>query len=302
MDVKIFDPRFELLVDPHQELQPLLTGFKFVEGPIWHPQERSLIFSDILGNSLFRWTAEGGVTVIRRNSYMANGNTYDPQGRVITCEHATSRVTRTDFSASDELEVLASHYQGKQLNSPNDVTCTKAGLIYFTDPAYGRGAGYGVPRPQELPFQGVFRLDPAERSLTLLADDFAKPNGICLSRDESQLFVNDSAYNHIRVFDLKSDGTAQNGKLWAELSPAGKGVSDGMKVDQAGNIYCTGPGGIHLYSPEACYLGIINMPEQTANLTWGDDDLCSLYVTATSTVYRLRTQIAGHLKFEIGRA
>lgn len=299
MDVKIFDPRFELLIDPHQELQPLLTGFKFLEGPIWHPRERSLIFSDILGNSIFRMTSDGGVRIIRRNSYMANGNAYDPQGRVITCEHATSRITRTNFSVSDELEVLASHYQGKPLNSPNDVTCTNAGIIYFTDPPFGRGAGYGIPRPQELPVQGVYRLYPTDHSLTLVVDDTSKPNGLCFSRDESQLFVNDSAYNHIRVFDVKSDGTVENGKLWAELSPAGIGASDGMKFDQAGNLYCAGPGGIHVFTAGAIYLGIISMPEQTANFTWGDDDLCSLYITATSTVYRLRTRVAGHLNFKL---
>jgi gluconolactonase len=149
-----------------------------------------------------------------------------------------------------------------------------------------------------LPFQGVYRLNPDALSevegLTLLVDDFVKPNGLCFSADEKRLFINDSAYNHIRVFDVKPDGTLENGRLWAELRPAGKGVADGMKIDAAGNIYCAGPGGIHLFAADATCLGIILMPEQTANLAWGDADLHSLYLTATTSVYRLRTLAAGY--------
>ena len=138
----------------------LLTGFDFTEGPAWNPVDRSLIFSDILGNSIYRWTQTFGLQTLRRNSYMANGNCIDLQGRLVTCEHATNRLTRTDFSDDGELEILASHYQGKQLNSPNDVICKRDGALYFTDPNSGRSVGYGVPRPQELKFQGVYRLDP----------------------------------------------------------------------------------------------------------------------------------------------
>jgi gluconolactonase len=298
MDVQIFDPRFSQLFDSAQELQRIAGGFDFTEGPIWHPGEQSLIFSDILGNSIFRWTEKNGLEKLRRNSYMANGNAYDRQGHVLTCEHATSRVTRTDFANGGELEVLATQYQGKQLNSPNDIICKRDGMFYFSDPAAGRTPGFGVPRPQELPFQGVYRLNPDALSevegLTLLVDDFVKPNGLCFSADEKRLFINDSAYNHIRVFDVKPDGTLENGRLWAELRPAGKGVADGMKIDAAGNIYCAGPGGIHLFAADATCLGIILMPEQTANLAWGDTDLRSLYLTATTSVYRLRTLAAGY--------
>ncbi len=156
MDITIFDPRFDQLVDTRQEIQTIVTGFKFVEGPIWHPLERCLIFSDILGNSIYRWTAALGVKTIRRNSYLANGNTYDRQGRVVTCEHATSRLTRTNFAVSDESEVLATHYQGKQLNSPNDVICNRAGQVASRRPrvkprpaspasSSERLAGSGIP-------------------------------------------------------------------------------------------------------------------------------------------------------------
>jgi gluconolactonase len=294
MDVQIFDPRFNQLFDSAQELHRIAGGFDFTEGPIWHPGEQALIFSDILGNSIFRWTEKNGLEKLRRNSYMANGNAYDRLGRVLTCEHATSRVTRTDFAGGGELEVLATHYQGKQLNSPNDIVCKRDGMIYFTDPASGRTAAYGVPRPQELDFQGVYRLNPADLSLTLLVDDFVKPNGLCFSVDEKRLFINDSAHNHIRVFDVSEDGGLENAHLWAELSPAGNGVADGMKIDAAGNVYCAGPGGIHLFAADSTYLGIILMPEQTANLAWGDADLHGLYLTATTSVYRLHTRAVGY--------
>ncbi len=299
MNVQIFDTRFNQLIDPQSEPKQMISGFDFIEGPIWNPNNKSLIFSDILGNSIFQWTEESGLKKLRRNSYMANGNAYDKQGRVVTCEHATSRVTRTDFSGGGELEVLATHYQGRQLNSPNDVICKRDGMLYFSDPAAGRTVGFGIPRPQELNFQGVFRLDPSDLNLNLLVDDFSKPNGLCFSADEKQLFINDSAHDHIRVFDVQKDGTLSNGRLWAKLNRAGIGVVDGMKIDQAGNIYCCGPGGIHLLDANANYLGIVLMPEQSANLAWGDDDLRSLYITATTSVYRLRTLVPGLSSFDL---
>jgi len=299
MKVEIYRSQFSGLFNPAQDLECIASGFDFTEGPIWHPKERSLIFSDILGNSIYHWTEKNGVKTLRRNSYMANGNAYDQKGRVVTCEHATSRVTRTDFSGPGELEILATHYKGKQLNSPNDIVCKRDGMLYFTDPNGGRSAGYGVPRQQELNFQGVYRLNPSDLSLTLLADDFSKPNGLCFSADEKRLFINDSAHNHIRVFDVESNGTLNNGQVWAELKSAGTGVADGMKIDQAGNIYCCGPGGVHLLDADATYLGIILMPAQSANLAWGDDDLCSLYITASTSVYRVRTLAPGFSTFEI---
>lgn len=299
MNVQVFDPRFNQLIDKRSEIEQVVTGFDFTEGPIWHPGEKSLIFSDILGNSIYHWTEKTGLKKLRRNSYMANGNTYDHKGRVVTCEHATSRVTRTDFSGDGALEILATHYEGKQLNSPNDIVCKRDGMLYFTDPNAGRSPDYGVPRQQELEFQGVYRLNPSDLSLTLLADDFSKPNGLCFSTDEKRLFINDSEFNHIRAFDVESNGKLSNGQVWAELIQVGIGVADGMKIDRAGNIYCCGPGGVHLLDANANYLGVIHMPEQTANLAWGDDDLCSLYITASTSVYRLRTSESGFSTFEI---
>lgn len=295
MNAQIFDPRFNQLIDTRGEIEQIATGFKFLEGPAWNSKDGSLVFSDILGNSLFQWTATGGLKILRRNSYMANGNTYDRQGRLVTCEHATSRVTRIDFVQGGELEVLATHYQGKQLNSPNDIICKSDGTLYFTDPNSGRSPGYGVPRSQELSFQGVYRLHPNDLSLVLVVDDFSKPNGLCFSCDEKRLFINDTDRGHIRVFNVNADGTLGHGRIWAELTPVPgqPGVADGMKIDQAGNLYCTGPGGIHVFDQDAHLMGIIHMPEQTANLAWGDEGCSSLYITASSSLYRLRTKVPG---------
>ena len=293
MDIDIRDPRLNDLIDPAQELTCIAGGFEFVEGPAWHPGENSLVFSDILGNSIYRWKAEKGLETLRRNSYMANGNTYDLDGRLVTCEHATSRVTRTDFSNNGELEVLAGHYQGMQLNSPNDIVCKSNGDLYFTDPNSGRSAGYGVPRRQELDFQGVYRLDTADLNLTLLVKDFSKPNGLCFSPDEKRLFINDSDHNHIRVFEVADHGALSGGQVWMQLTPDGIGVADGMKIDRAGNLFCAGPGGIHIIDPGRTHLGVIHTPEFSANLAWGDPDLKSLYITASTSIYRLRVKSGG---------
>lgn len=288
-----FDPRLDQIIPPESSLEMVLSGFKFLEGPVWNPVDQALIFSDILGNSLYRWSQKSGCSMLRRNSYMANGNTFDLQGRLVTCEHATSRVSRTDFAAGGALEVLATHYQGKQLNSPNDIVCKSDGYLYFTDPISGRSENWGVPRPQELDFQGVFRLDPADLSLTLLVDDFSKPNGLCFSSDEKRLFINDSAFGHIRVFDVKADGSLSGGEIWAELQQLGTGVADGMKIDRQDNLFCTGPGGVHVLDKHANYLGVITIPEQAANLAWGGPDLATLFITATSSIYRLQTLTEG---------
>jgi gluconolactonase len=291
------DDRIRQIIDGDAAIDQVATGFRFLEGPTWHPYQKYLVFSDILANGIYRWSEQDGVSLFRANSYMANGNTYDLQGNILTCEHATSRVTRTKPDGT--YEVLVSHYHGKQLNSPNDIVVKSDGTIYFTDPTSGRSAGYGVPREQELSFQGVYRFNPADRSLILLVDDFSKPNGLCFSLDEKLLFVNDTNRQHIRVFDVKGDGTLTNGRLWAELPEAGKdpGVADGMKMDTAGHLFCSGPGGIQIFDENAACLGRILTPEGAANFIWGDEDMCSLFMTATTSLYRLRVNVPGRKLF-----
>jgi gluconolactonase len=292
MSVEIRDPAFaEVVGGADLSLELLAGGFEFTEGPIWHPYEKHLTFSDIPNNQMRRWTPDGTVTMFRDPSNKANGNTYDREGRMLTCEHATSRVTRT--AADGRITVLASHYNGQELNSPNDIVVKSDGHIYFTDPTYGRMTYYGVVRPTQLNYQGVYRMDEDGGNLTLLAADFQQPNGLCFSLDEHRLFVNDSDGMHVRVFDVRSDGRLSGGSVWAELTGDGEGLPDGMKIDSAGNLYCCGPGGLHVFAPDARYLGVIRVPEVVANFTWGDDDLKSLFLTASGKLYRVRTRTPG---------
>lgn len=305
MKAEVNHTDFHNLIDSRTELAQIASGFDFVEGPIWHPTYKSILFSDILGNSIYSWREDAGIAKRNRHSYMANGNAYDHDGNLITCEHATSRLSRTNLTTG-AYEVLASHFEGKELNSPNDVVVKSDSAIYFTDPTSGRSAGYGIPREPELSFSGVYRLDPSTNALTLLINDFAKPNGLCFSEDESLLYVNDTERQHIRVFDVTEDGGVEiasagqggNGRLFATLKLTGPGVADGMKVDQQGNIYCCGPGGVHIFTAAGNCLGIIKTPEQAANLCFGDDDMQSLYITATTSLYRLRVNIPGVATFK----
>jgi gluconolactonase len=292
VELDIRDPRLTDYVSADTPLETVVSGFKFIEGPVWHPTEKHLTFSDIIGNSLFQWDATNGLRDIRPNSHLANGNTYDNDYRLLTCHHASSRVTRTEHDGG--VTVLASHYDGRELNSPNDIVVKSDGSIYFTDPTSGREAFVGIPRPPQLAFSGVYRIDGATGALSLLVDDFAKPNGLCFSRDESQLYINDTTRFHIRVFDVNPDGSISNGRVWADTTGEGRGVPDGMKIDTAGNLLCCAQGGIHVFAPDGACLGVIRIPEQAANFCWGDDDLQSLYITATTTVYRVRVNVAGH--------
>ena len=295
MNVEIRDDRFRDVVGEDVYVEQLGTGFDFTEGPMWNHVEKHLIFSDMPGNIMRKWTLDGGFQTFRQPSNMANGNFYDREGRLVTCEHATSRVTRTELDGS--ITVLATHYDGKELNSPNDIIVKSDGSIFFTDPSFGRMEYYGIPRDPELDFRGVYRLDPESGDLTLLASDFDQPNGLCFSADESQLFVNDTMKNHIRVFDMNADGSVSNSRVWAELTGDREGVADGMKIDSKGNLCTTGPGGIHYFAPDATSLGVIYVPEGVTNFTWGEDDLCSIFITAATSLYRVRVVVPGNTIF-----
>lgn len=284
------DPRLDTIVTADARAERLGTGFIFTEGPVWNAAGHFLLFSDMPGDHLRRHSDADGITTFRQPCHKSNGLAYDHQGRLLVCEHASSRVTRTEADGSSI--TLASHYQGRELNSPNDIVVRSDGALYFSDPIYGRMDHYGVKRDAELAFKGVYRIDPGG-SLALLADDFEQPNGLCFSADERRLFVNDTARGHIRVFDVAADGSVSGGAIWASLTGDGPGAPDGMKVDVAGNIYCCGPGGIHILAPDATCLGVLGLPEGAANLCWGDSDLRSLYVTATTSLYRVRMRQPG---------
>jgi gluconolactonase len=284
------NPCLHDLVDSRAGLELLAGGFQFLEGPVWLARQQALVFSDIPGNCLYRWQDGRGVTILRASSHMANGNTCDSLGRLLTCEHATSRVTRTE--PDGRVRVIASHYDGRELNSPNDIVVRSDGCVYFTDPNFGRRpTRVGVPRPQQQPCQAVYRWDPMTENLERVAGDFDQPNGLCFSLDERCLLVNDSPRGHIRIFEVLPDGRLRGGRVWAEVRADGPGVPDGMKVDEQGNVWCAGPGGLHVFDPAGRFLGRVRLPEQAANFAWGEADGLSLFVTASASLYRLRTYV-----------
>ena len=290
MSLDVRSPKLLDLIDANAELEQLGTGCEFTEGPVWHAEGRFLLFSDIPANQMKKWTAEDGITNFRVPSGKSNGLTYDKQGRLVTCEHANRRVSRTE--ADGTVVTIASHYEGKRLNSPNDVVVKSDGSIYFSDPPYGLTADYGVEGEQDLDFQGVYRLSPDGQTLTLLVDDFDRPNGLCFSPDESILYIDDTERLHIRAFDVQADGTIANGRIFAE-EEGDDGVPDGMKIDAHGNIYLTGPGGIWIFDTSGEHLGVLQTPERAANLGWGGDDWSTLFITASTSLYSIQCKVSG---------
>ena len=292
---EVKDQRFTSVISPDSPTERLATGFGFTEGPVWDAPNDRLLFSDMKQDHMRSWSEREGIRTYRKPSNKANGNVFDRQRNLLSCEHSTSRIVRQ--VNEEEPEVLVTHFEGAELNSPNDIVVRSDGAIYFTDPTYGRiREDLGLVRPLQLDFRGVYRLDLGQSAPRLLARDFQQPNGLCFSIDEQHLFVNDTAARHIRRFDVTPDGLT-GGEVWADVVGDRPGVPDGMKTDSAGNIYCSGPGGIHVFGPDAACLGVISTPESAANFTFGDDDLCSLFVTGSTSLYRLRTTTRGHLPY-----
>jgi gluconolactonase len=286
------------LVAEDVEVENIATGFSFTEGPVWHP-DGYLLFSDMPEDVRRKWSEESGVVEVLRPASKCNGMTLDAELRLIVCEHSTSRVVRAELNADGteaSREVLATHYGGAELNSPNDVVVRADGSIYFTDPPYGRIPVYGEEREQEMSFQGVFRIDPANGELQLLTDDFAMPNGLAFSPDESLLYINDSERCYVRVFDVGADGSIANGRLLLDGIGTGRladGIPDGMKCDVDGNVWVTGPGGVWVISAQGEHLGVVEIPEHVGNLTFGGAGWDELYVPSSKSVYRVRTRTRG---------
>jgi gluconolactonase len=295
MAVDVRSEKLRDLVDENAEVEQVATGFTFTEGPIWMP-DGSLHFSDMPADKRRRWHPTEGVTVLRDPSNKCNGMTLDNDGNLIVCEHVTSSVVRE--SPDGSRETLATHWQGKELNSPNDVIVARDGSILFTDPTYGRMPGFGLEREQELDSQGIYRLPAGGGELELLVNDFAQPNGLCFSRDESLLYVNDTDRAHIRVFDVGADHRLSNGRVFAESIGTGDlstgELVDGMKLDERGNVYVTGPKGVWVFDSEGEHLGTIQVPENVGNINWGGDDWRTLYIPASTSIYRVQMKVAGN--------
>jgi len=257
-------------------------GLEFTEGPAWHPGG-FLIFSDIPADTIYK-LGPGGPEVYRRPSGKANGLAFDPAGRLLACEHGSRRVSITRRDGS--VEPLATHFEGKRLNSPNDVVARSDGSVYFTDPPYGVEA-----RERELDFQGVYRIG-ADGELTLLADDFVKPNGLCFSPDESVLYIADTELHQVRAFDVAAGGSLERGRIFFQVDAPEQLRPDGMKADAEGNLYVAGFDGVWVIAPDGRRLEVLRLPVRPSNLAFGDDGR-TLYITARQFVYRARTRHPG---------
>jgi gluconolactonase len=300
MGVVANNPKLYDLVASSAQVEQIATGFTFTEGPIWHP-DGYLLFSDMPMDVRRKWTEDGGVVEVMKPANKCNGMTLDADLNLIVCEHWTSHVVRARLNPDGteaSREVIASHYQGKELNSPNDVVVKSDGSIYFSDPTYGRMDVFGNPRDQDLDFQGFYRIPPGGGEPQLLAGDFTQPNGLCFSPDESILYVNDSGILHIRRFAVNADGTVSGGEVLidgiGDPDDFAGGICDGMKCDEQGNIWVTGPGGVWVVTPDGEHLGTVEVPEHTGNLNWGGPAWDVLYVPSSTSVYRFRCKVPGN--------
>jgi gluconolactonase len=289
MGVEVRDPQMLELVPEGAEPELVASGFVFTEGPVWVPAEGCLLFSDVPANRRYRWDEVRGASLVSEATGFGNGMTLDRDGRLVVCEAESRAIVRMDTSGSDRV-VVASFYQRRALNSPNDVVVASDGAIYFTDPWYSNQLG--IDATQELDFAGVFRVVPGKEP-ELAARGFQFPNGLCFSPDESLLYVNDSRPSTITVFDVASDGSLGDGRPFAAVPDDPSGHVDGMKCDERGNVWVTGPGGVWVLDREGRHLGTVLVPERVGNLHWGGDDRRTLFVAASTGLYRLDAAIAG---------
>ena len=292
-----YEPEFSRFVLGNAPLKRLAGGFDWVEGPVWFGDHECLLFSDIPNNRILRWSPTLGVTTFREPSNFANGNTRDREGRLVTCEHGTRRVTRTEHDGT--ITVVADRYQGKRLNSPNDVIVASDGAIWFSDPHYGISSDYeGTRSEQELPCN-VYRVDPASGDILALLTDFNGPNGLAFSPDERRLYVADTGRmfsddpRHIRVFDVGTDGALTGGAVFHTIAP---GCADGMRIDAAGNLWSSAGDGVHCIAPDGRRLGKIIVPETVSNICFGGRHGHRLFITATTSVYAVSLAIRGAVR------
>lgn len=300
--VEVLDPRFKKYTIANAAIERLHTGARWTEGPVWFGDGRYLLWSDIPNNRMLRWIEETGeVSVFRYPSNNSNGNTRDQQGRLITCEHATRRITRTELDGS--LSVLMDNFQGKRLNAPNDVIVHPDDHIWFSDPGYGILLNYeGNKAEFELP-TNVYRLNPDTGQATVVTDELEKPNGLCFSPDYSRLYITDTGVSHkpghprqIFVYDVLDNARLVNGRVFCDMDPA---VADGIRCDTDGNLWSSaawadsGYDGVHIFTPDGSLIGKIHLPETVSNLCFGGIKRNRLFITAGQSVYSLYVEAQG---------
>ncbi|MEM7321322.1 MAG: SMP-30/gluconolactonase/LRE family protein [Pseudomonadota bacterium] len=294
---EVIDPRFEECFVGHARVERLWTGARWVEGPVWFAAGRYLLWSDIPNNRMMRFDeTDGSVSVFRSPSNNSNGNTIDRQGRLITCEHLTRRVTRTELDGS--VTVIADQFEGKRLNSPNDVVVKSDGSIWFTDPSYGILSDYEGERAEsEIGACHVFRVDPDTGDAKIVADDYVKPNGLAFSPDESTLFIADTGVTHtpggpahIRRHRVEADGALSGGNVVAECA---NGVFDGFRLDRAGRIWSSAADGVHCLTPDGDLIGKVLIPEIVSNVCFGGAKLNRLFITGTTSLYSVCLNVNG---------
>ena len=295
-DFEHIDKRFRDLTVPIAAVEKLYDGCRWAEGPVWFADGGYLVWSDIPNNRLLRWTPEKGVDVFNADSNYTNGNTRDIQGRLVSCQHGGRRVIRTEPDGSTT--VIADKYNGKPLNSPNDVVVKSDGSIWFTDPNYGIMSNYeGYKADMEQDGCFVYRVSADLSEITVVVDNFSKPNGLAFSPDEKILYVADSgvshdpeAPHHIRAFDVSDDSQLSNSRVFAEISP---GLPDGFRLDTEGNIWTSAADGVHCYAPDGTLLGKVKIPEVVANLTFGGPRKNRLFITGTTSLYAVFVAATG---------
>jgi gluconolactonase len=287
-NIEILDPRFTPCVLPNAPLEKLGEGFRWLEGPVWFADHQCLLFSDVPNDRIMRWTESGGVSVFREPSQFANGHTRDREGRLIGCSHHDRCITRTELDG--RITVLADRYQGKRLNSPNDIVVKSDGTIWFSDPTFGITRDYeGGRQESELP-PNLYRFDPRDGSLRVVADDFDGPNGLCFSPDETLLYVAESGTpfaedrkQYIRVFDVADDaGHLANPRVFHKVEP---GAADGFCCDESGNLWSSAADGVHCIDPAGVLLGKLKVPFVVSNLAFGGRNYSRLFICASQTLF-----------------